>query len=132
MKSTEIWSTKYGVFSSSYFLVFRLKSVWIQENTDQKKLPIWTLFTQCRLLTTKACHFKIRKSFVLSLAIRFHLSILHLNDRTLKSPYTLCNKNVIQTSILFWILIHYNVIGAYKYKQQLKKQSKFTQKDKKG
>ena len=53
MKSTEIWSTKYGVFSGSYFLVFRLKSVWIQENTDQKKLTIGALFTQCEFDETK-------------------------------------------------------------------------------
>ena len=32
--------SKYGVFSGSYL-------VWIQENTDQKKLRVWTLFTQC-------------------------------------------------------------------------------------
>ena len=38
-------------FSGSYFPVFGLNteiySVRIQENTDQKKLRIWTLFTQC-------------------------------------------------------------------------------------
>ena len=37
--------SKYGVFSSPY-------SVRIQENTDQKKLRIWTLFTQCNLQKT--------------------------------------------------------------------------------
>ena len=31
---------KYRVFSGSYFPVFGM-------NTDQKKLRIWTLFTQC-------------------------------------------------------------------------------------
>ena len=34
--------SKYGVFSGTYFPY----SVRIQENTDQKKLYIWTLFTQ--------------------------------------------------------------------------------------
>ena len=35
----------------SFFLVrIFLFSVRIQENTDQKKLPIWTLFTQCKRL----------------------------------------------------------------------------------
>ena len=45
---------KYGVFSGPYFLVFGLNtdiyfvySLRIQENTDQKKLRIWTFFTQC-------------------------------------------------------------------------------------
>ena len=33
--------SKYGVFSGPY-------SVRIRENTDQKKLRIWTLFTQCK------------------------------------------------------------------------------------
>ena len=32
--------TEYGVYLSEY-------SVRIRENTDQKKLPIWTIFTQC-------------------------------------------------------------------------------------
>ena len=38
-------------FSGSYFPIFGLNteiySVGIQENTDQKNLRIWTLFTQC-------------------------------------------------------------------------------------
>ena len=51
---------KYGVFSGPYFPVFGLNteiysiklrkspySVQMQENTDQKKLCIWTLFPQC-------------------------------------------------------------------------------------
>ena len=43
--------SKYGVFSGPYFPVFGLESVFLysfrtQENTDQKKLRIWTLFTQ--------------------------------------------------------------------------------------
>ena len=49
--------SKYEVFSGPYFPVFGLNtdiysksqySVQIKENTDQKKLSIWTLFTQCR------------------------------------------------------------------------------------
>ena len=55
--------SKHGVFSGPYFPVFGLNtelygvnfriqseyshSVQIPENTDQKKLHIWTLFTQC-------------------------------------------------------------------------------------
>ena len=39
--SGTVWNvSKYGVFSGPY-------SVRMQENTDQKKLRIWTLFTQC-------------------------------------------------------------------------------------
>ena len=38
--------SKYGVFNGPYFSVF---SPRIEENTDQKKLRIWTLFTQCRI-----------------------------------------------------------------------------------
>ena len=34
--------SKYGVFSGPYFPY----SNWLRENTDQKKLRIWTLFTQ--------------------------------------------------------------------------------------
>ena len=47
--------SKYGVFSGPYFPVFGLNteifslcSVRIQANANQKKLRIWTLFTQCR------------------------------------------------------------------------------------
>ena len=43
--------SKYGGFFYPYFPVFGLNtepySVRIQENTDKKKLRIWTLFTQC-------------------------------------------------------------------------------------
>ena len=35
--------SKYGVFQVRIFLY----PDWIQENTDQKNLRIWTLFTQC-------------------------------------------------------------------------------------
>ena len=42
------------VFSGPYFLVFELNTeiygVKIRENTDQKKLHIWTLFTNCQAL----------------------------------------------------------------------------------
>ena len=50
--------SKYGVFSGPCFSVSGLNrdlqsnspySVWIQENMDQEKLRIWTLFTQCNL-----------------------------------------------------------------------------------
>ena len=35
--------------NTDFFLVrIFLYSEWIQENTDQKKLRIWTLFTQCK------------------------------------------------------------------------------------
>ena len=37
--------SKYGVFSGPFFYAFGL-------NVDQKKLRIWTLFTQCKCLTT--------------------------------------------------------------------------------
>ena len=47
-----VWKvSKYGVFSGPYFPLFWSKSpnsIRIQENMDQKKLRIWTLFTQCK------------------------------------------------------------------------------------
>ena len=46
-----VWKvSKYRAFSSPYFPVFGLNTEIygvIQENTDQKKLRLWTLFTQC-------------------------------------------------------------------------------------
>ena len=48
---------KYEVFSGQYFPIFGLNteiygkiqySAQIQENTDQNKIIIWTLLTQCR------------------------------------------------------------------------------------
>ena len=45
--------SKYGVFSGPYFPVFGLNTeiysvnLRIRENTDQKKLRIWTLSKQC-------------------------------------------------------------------------------------
>ena len=56
VKNTGWKVSKYGVFSAPYFPAFGLYgeilrfspySVWMQENTDQKKCHIWTLFTQC-------------------------------------------------------------------------------------
>ena len=42
--SNTAWKvSKYGVFLGPYFSVFGM-----QENLDQKKLRIWTLFTQCK------------------------------------------------------------------------------------
>ena len=42
--------SKYGVFSGPY-------SVRMRENTDQKKLRIWTLFTQCDCQEPYQCYF---------------------------------------------------------------------------
>ena len=54
--------SKYGVFYGPYFPVFGLNteicfvnSVQIQENTDQKKLRIWTLLTQWFILKLSIC-----------------------------------------------------------------------------
>ena len=49
-----VWKvSKYGVFSGPYFPPY---SVQMQENTDQKKLRIWALFTQCQI--HHACFYK--------------------------------------------------------------------------
>ena len=45
-------------------------SVWMRENTDQKKLLIWTLFTQCRS----------DRAFILSQSGHFVISLI-LNQR---------------------------------------------------
>ena len=51
--STALKVSKYGAFSGPYFPVFGLNTeiysvnVRIRKNTDQKKLRIWTLSTQC-------------------------------------------------------------------------------------
>ena len=51
-------------FSGQYFPAFGLNSispysVRMRENTDQKKLRIWTLFTQWRLLCVDKIHCQI-------------------------------------------------------------------------
>ena len=50
MNSVQIRSFIWSVFSCirTEYGDLRCKSVRIQENTDQKKLRIWTLFTQCQ------------------------------------------------------------------------------------
>ena len=67
---TTAWKvSKFGVFSGPYFPVFGLNtkinsinirkspySVWKQENTDQKKICIWTLLTQCTPAKIKEHH----------------------------------------------------------------------------
>ena len=52
MKTVEIWSHFWSVFSYIHTEYVDLLSkspysVQMQENTDQKQLRIWTLFTQC-------------------------------------------------------------------------------------
>ena len=49
----------YGVISGPYFPVFGLNSIRTQENTDQKKLRIWTLFTQCIIYNQSIDLYKI-------------------------------------------------------------------------
>ena len=63
--------SKYGVFSGRYFPVFGLNteiygapySVRIQESTDQKKLRIWTLFSQCVVFRLLHSYNRITDSF---------------------------------------------------------------------
>ena len=49
--------SRYGVFSGPYFPAFELNTERLRENTDQKKLRISTLFTQCWLLLVTSCCF---------------------------------------------------------------------------
>ena len=52
MKSVQIRSFFYSIFFSVFGLnteIYSVNQVRIRENTDQKKLRIWTLFTQCFL-----------------------------------------------------------------------------------
>ena len=54
VKSVQMWSFFWSVFSrirTEYGEILRISpySVRMQENTDQKKLRIWTLFTQWRI-----------------------------------------------------------------------------------
>ena len=44
---TALKMSKYGGFFWSVFSCKSPYSVWIKENTDQKKLRIWTVFTLC-------------------------------------------------------------------------------------
>ena len=49
--------SKYGVFPGPYFPTFSSispYSIRMWENTDQKKLRIWTLFTQCMFRFTES------------------------------------------------------------------------------
>ena len=39
-------------------------SVWMQENTDQKKLRIWTLFTQCYIIHRRILTIKINLLYI--------------------------------------------------------------------
>ena len=102
--SCTVWKvSKYGVSSVPYFPVFRLNTEIyrenlliqpdrIQENTDQKKLRIWTLFTQCCLkcVTHAQCGW-------------FHIyALLTLQILTLYQADILC---LIETQLLSWVNI---------------------------
>ena len=55
--------SQYGVFPGPYFPVLLSKSLYsvrIQENKDQKKLRIWTLFTQCTRVEILTLNFSIK------------------------------------------------------------------------
>ena len=56
VKSVQIRSFFWSIFSC---IRTEYESVRIQENTDQKKLRIWTLFTQCKFFKS----FRYRKDY---------------------------------------------------------------------
>ena len=56
-----VWKvSKHGVFCSPYFPVFVYE---IRENTEQKKLRIWTLFTQCNFKALRKSDLNMRLFF---------------------------------------------------------------------
>ena len=62
VKSVQIRSFFWSIFSrilTEYGEIFRISlySVRMRENTDQKKLRIWTLSTQCSQLYSKEFHY---------------------------------------------------------------------------
>ena len=72
--------SKYGVFSGlSLNIQSELYSVRMQENTDQNKLRIWTLFTQChRLIYAKIRHKPTIFSYKLLLWKKYAYKMLSL------------------------------------------------------
>ena len=60
--------SKYGVFSGPYLRSISPYSVQMRENTDQKKLRIWTLFTQCEL-----CNYEFIKPIQANFIILYRL-----------------------------------------------------------
>ena len=69
-----MWNvSKYGVFSGPY-------SVRMRENTDQKKLRIWTLFTQCKLRTFWGSGVQEQKIKITMIYISFKKIYLQKND----------------------------------------------------
>ena len=80
--------SKYGVFSSPYFPLFGLNikiyskspySVQKQENTDQNKLRIWTLFKQWEILGKYTDSVKYYHNFLL----RYHVDCALVQKRSL-------------------------------------------------
>ena len=82
MKTVQIRSFFWSVFSrirTEYgdILCISPYSVRVRENTDQKKLHIWTLFTQCRT----DMNVKVLVLFIYVEAI-MHLLLYNLHDCT--------------------------------------------------
>ena len=72
VKSVQIWSFFWPVFScvrTEYGDLLRKSPylVWIQENTDQKKHRIWTLFAQCSTLRL----FFVRTGYFCRIALNY-------------------------------------------------------------
>ena len=77
--------SKYGVISGPY-------SVRIQENSDQKKLLIWTLFTQCN---SEAQHSRYLRCMNLNFVI---LGLDFLDSGGMEHYYVLMSKKLFSGS----------------------------------
>ena len=94
--------SKYGVFSGLYFLVGVSESVRMRENTDQKKLRIWSLFTQCELCWAILSYFY--------LSYFYYLFVTTMKQRLI---FYICSFARYQTQTYFFTLSKYAVSFFY-------------------
>ena len=98
MKSFQVRSFFWSVFScirTEYgdLLSKSPYSVRMQENTDQKKLHIWTLFTQCYKNTKQTKKFTVTKYFMLEVpGIIISFLVIHRSSTSKQDTTELCDR----------------------------------------
>ena len=102
--------SKYGVFLVRIFLYFD----WIQENTDQKNLRIWTLFTQCidLIKSLVLVHLQAMKQYWQQILWRFwdvvaDYNLWHSSISTFVVSGIAYRHLILQFSVLFIMSLNY-------------------------
>ena len=110
--------SKYGAFSGPYFCTFGMNTDWtlrispylvqMRKNTDQKKLHIWTLFTQlmfyccmfqcCRILCSNVLSFNV-------LCSMFYFQVFYVLSSNILCSSAQCPNVLVLHVLVLYVLV---------------------------